>query len=214
MNKYYKHPSCLAGCYPSWSRALSGHAAWSSEAPRCCRKARSTVTPPLEGLSLPVVCPQLCLLSRWREPQDLELQNWPKTLLFEQAQGQKLPFRARVSHSCQPFPSKEQISWAISTRDASQPAPLAKLLNNTDLGINTMLTPGRTRRSLGEFSNSQGEVVGRKMLSCFLFACFQCRIKPSLSKLHSEQLLGTWALLNAAVREVGQVSRNCSKSQR
>lgn len=148
------------------------------------------------------------------EPQDPELQNCPKTLLFEWAQGQKLPFRARVSHSCQPFPSKEQISWAISTREASQPAPLAKLLNNTDLGINTMLTPGRTRRSLGEISNSQGEVGERKMLSCFLFACFQCRIKPSLSKLHSEQLLGTWALLNAAVREVGQVSRNCSKSQR
>lgn len=56
--------------------------------------------------------------------------------------------------------------------------------------------------------------MGRKMLSCFLLVCFQCRIKPSLSKLHSEQLLGTWALLNTAVREVGQVSLNRSKSQR
>lgn len=113
-----------------------------------------------------------------------------------------------------PSPARSKSPEQVSTQEASQPAPLAKLLDNTELGINTMLTPGRTRRSLGEFSNSQGEVVESKMLSCFLFVCFQCRIKPSLSKLHSEQLLGTWALLNVAVREVGQVSLDCSESQR
>lgn len=132
-----KTPSCLAGCYPKLEQGSLVAMQYGAVRPRVAagrQEARwhlaSRVCPYLWSV------PSCACWAGDGEPQDPELQNCPKTLLFEWAQGQKLPFRARGQPQLPALPQQgaNLLSKSALRQHPSQPrSPNSLIILNWEL---------------------------------------------------------------------------------